>query len=421
MLKLGKKLVCGELISPFRYCLGCDNPNELELSVPIISTTRSLFIIIMTTNQHRARARLDLMAKEYKWLFDALPKIRDTAEWYWPDYVYVPSIELEKLISKTMNREEFMRVNRYTANKFSAFLSVINAGNTWATWRLTQGVYRFDETLYPHLLNTQGIGEIPVDILCRLPEWCVYLETPGFGIPRLDGTTIPMYGAWARIDLEEKNQMALAITQDIDRPDCGDSVIAPEERLLSIPRTQKLPLVSGTSVEDSLSAMLGQWPKPGLEQFANVPREEVIRKASEWIKPIVNLLLYLCAGADYTGPAPQNPQPKKTKRGPRLFPPNKPTVWDVGVRMGSALRAAYAAQSASDSSSDGGAGSGRQVRPHIRRAHWHGFRSGTRLTPEGQPIPAEKRRFDLRWLPPIAVNIDDMGNDNLPAVIHSVK
>jgi hypothetical protein len=378
----------------------------------------------MIKNQHRARARLDLISHPYKWLFDAIPKIRDTEERYWPDYVYFPSAVLEKHISKIKNADSLMLLNRYAPGRFPAFLSMMSAGNMWATWRLTQGIYRFDETLYPHLISTQGAGEMPVDILCRLPEWCVYVETPGLGVPTLEGTSIPMYGAWVRIDLTKKDWMVLAITPDTDRQDCEDcegGVLTPEENLFSIPRTQHLPLISGMTVEDSIAATLDQWPKSDLGALANLPRHEFIRRTSECCKPIVNLLLYLCAGADYAGPAPQNPQPKKTKHGQRLFPPNSPAIWDVGVRMGSALRAAYAAQSAKDSASDDGAESGRQVRPHIRRAHWHGFRSGARLTPEGQPIPAEKRRFELRWLPPIAVHIYDKGSDNVPSVIHPVK
>lgn len=57
------------------------------------------------------------------------------------------------------------------------------------------------------------------------------------------------------------------------------------------------------------------------------------------------------------------------------------------------------------------AGDGTHAGPrgHIRRAHWHGFRSGAMKTPAGDPIPAELRRFDVRWLPPIPVNLDDPG------------
>ena len=80
------------------------------------------------------------------------------------------------------------------------------------------------------------------------------------------------------------------------------------------------------------------------------------------------------------------------------------TTWDVGVRLGAALRRAY--QAAQTGGTDTHAG----PRAHIRRAHWHGFWSGPR---EGE------RRFDLRWLPPIPVNVEDVGE--LPFTVRPVR
>ncbi|WP_298150647.1 hypothetical protein [Flavobacterium sp.] len=134
------------------------------------------------------------------------------------------------------------------------------------------------------------------------------------------------------------------------------------------------------------------------------------------LEPIINLLLYVCSeNADIDGKqrTPANPAPKKTKRGWRHFPAESPSTWDVGVRMGAALRRAYHAAE----TEMGGENSG--PRPHIRRAHWHGFRSGAMKTPDGVHIPAEKRKFELRWLPPIPVNLDDVSG--LPATVRPVK
>ena len=82
--------------------------------------------------------------------------------------------------------------------------------------------------------------------------------------------------------------------------------------------------------------------------------------------------------------------------------------------MGAALRAAYHAAETGQH-----LGGGSSVRVHIRRAHWHGFRSGKKLADDGTPIPTEKRPFSLKWLPPIAVNLHDIGN--LPATIKKVS
>lgn len=112
---------------------------------------------------------------------------------------------------------------------------------------------------------------------------------------------------------------------------------------------------------------------------------------------------------------PANPAPKRTKRGWRLFPAERVTTWDVGVRLGAALRRAHHA------AETGGSGDGTHASPrgHVRRAHWHGFRSGPMKTPAGDVIPAASRRFDLRWLPPIPVNLETL--DDLPATIRPVK
>ena len=50
-------------------------------------------------------------------------------------------------------------------------------------------------------------------------------------------------------------------------------------------------------------------------------------------------------------------------------------------------------------------------RPHVRRAHWHGFWSG--------PRESDARKLSLKWLPPIQDNLD-LGDD-LPAVVRPVR
>lgn len=143
---------------------------------------------------------------------------------------------------------------------------------------------------------------------------------------------------------------------------------------------------------------------------------EIIRQIRGYVDPVINLLLYICcSGYDIHGKRgqPGNPVPKRTRRdGWRLFPADGVRTWDVGVRMGAALRAAYHAEETGQGGQHGG------VRGHIRRAHWHGFRSGKRINEDGTPIPAEKRQFHLKWLPPIAVNLD--GVDEMPATIRRV-
>ncbi|MCL2716131.1 MAG: type VI secretion system tip protein VgrG, partial [Alphaproteobacteria bacterium] len=131
---------------------------------------------------------------------------------------------------------------------------------------------------------------------------------------------------------------------------------------------------------------------------------------AEFLLPILSgifsLIIFLCTHAAEIngGRHPGNPVAKKTRRGVKMFAPDRPTVWDVGTRLGAALRAAYAQADAGD-----GGETGRGVRPHIRRAHWHTFLSG--------PVDRDRRR-EVRWLPPIPVKVEDY--DGLAVVIRRV-
>ncbi|KGQ30106.1 MULTISPECIES: hypothetical protein [Gallibacterium] len=94
-------------------------------------------------------------------------------------------------------------------------------------------------------------------------------------------------------------------------------------------------------------------------------------------------------------------------------------MWDVGVRIGTALKQAYLSESKSTTTEERLSSSHKPHRPHIRKAHWHGFRSGKMKDENGNLIPADKRKFELKWLPPIAVNVEY--DIELPVVIHKAK
>jgi hypothetical protein len=142
---------------------------------------------------------------------------------------------------------------------------------------------------------------------------------------------------------------------------------------------------------------------------AGLPPDGYAEAARGTFGPLLSLLLYLCADDAEIGDGrrrPANPEPKRTRRhGWRLFPADGPRTWDVGVRLGAALRRGY--QRAETEEREEAASGRARPRPHIRRAHWHTFLAG-----EGR---TERR---LKWLPPIPVNVEDVGD--LPATIRRV-
>lgn len=128
-----------------------------------------------------------------------------------------------------------------------------------------------------------------------------------------------------------------------------------------------------------------------------------IAKAS---KPFVSVLLYICSALsndvrDAGGSLrqPKRPKPKKVKGGSRIFPPDRPTIWETGYRMGKALvraRTRMTEESSRDGATHASPG------PHIRRAHWHSYWTGLRIYPE-------KRSLTVKWLPPIPVAVGEHG------------
>ena len=292
----------------------------------------------------------------------------------WPDWCYLPMHGWRLIIENQKGA---------VSGDELALLSALGA------WRPTQGIYRFDPALYDEIRETPVAGDIPADVLYQLPEWCIYVETPGmqcFG----DG----MSGFFAHLEHNTATGRA-ELWFLIDKE---NGVVA-------------IPLHFGPwSLSESLDRMFSEVSrylgKAGLPHTI-IPdgiRVEIQRQA----EPLVSLLLYLCSQAGEIGDgtrAPKRPEPVRTKKGLRMFPADRPTTWDVGVRMGAALRAAYHAEE----TGQGGHHAG--PRPHVRRAHWHGFWSG--------PRDADERRYALKWLPPIPVNLD-LGGD-LPAVIRPVR
>ena len=50
---------------------------------------------------------------------------------------------------------------------------------TLGAWRPGQGIYRLAPRLAEALIATPLAGDIPCSALLNLPEWAVYIETPG--------------------------------------------------------------------------------------------------------------------------------------------------------------------------------------------------------------------------------------------------
>jgi hypothetical protein len=269
-----------------------------------------------------------------------------------------------------------------------------------AQWRLGQGIYRFDPDLYESLISTP-VGKIPYDAIFRLPEYCVYLETPGHMIP-LEDVEVVSPGAFVFLsDRSDTGEKFLCIALDVDTT-MGPTVILYE-----------ILLVSGKTlmecVELSFGRVIADNPNKTLRDL-NLPTPE---KLTSYLEPVISLVLYICSEEpDFGGEnLPSRATSRRIRGKERFFPPDRPPVWDVGVRLGSAIRT-YQKHREDDS---GSSETQNKKRPHLRRAHWHSFWTGQRT--EGSP----GTKLVVKWVPPVPVNLGEIDIGQLPSVIHNVK
>lgn len=249
-----------------------------------------------------------------------------------------------------------------------------------AAWRPTQGIYRLHPALLDALWTTSLSGELPAELLRRLPEWCVYVETPGRNV----GDGKPIHGFYAHLvhrpDLDADE---LRLVLDFD---------APIEFMLDV---EPVPLIG--TLEESLR-------HAATEQLDFAPDWFVDRlvETATPLGALVNVLLYLCSEAPELKDASRR---RDRPRRPRLAAPRRkgklgklpaaavPTIWEAGFDLGAQLEQAVEQAHETDSE-------GRTVRPHVRRAHWHSYWRG--------PRDGERERV-VRWISPLLIGAREAG------------
>lgn len=273
-------------------------------------------------------------------LFDLARSQRDKAGG-WPDFCFVPgnaSVSIAEATGKSTKPADI------------GMLQMV------AAWRQTQGIYRFHPSLLTELLDTELTGDIPAELLKRMPEWCVYIEVNKEGL----------YGFFAEV------------------------FIAKEEKkpFLGL-------LLDSESGLHAVSILLDGDLRNGIIKGSDLGR---INRPSERITSsfagFISLLLFLCSEGPETRPT-RDPARKHERPEVRAVPGKKPRttpkkleIWETGFSLGVALERA--------SSSGVSCGT---VRPHVRRAHWHSFWVG--------PVDGD-RELRIKWLPPIRVKMDDV-------------
>ena len=280
-----------------------------------------------------------------------------------------------------------------------------------AAWRMTQGVYCFDETLFCELFKTSLEGEIPVEVFRRLPEWCLYVDIPD-SLAGFHDSLQSVYGFFVYRDPDGgQGDGNLHFVQDFEGgflkalmplPLSGGTIAESLQRRMQTNREARVQqILAGTSPGAVTKSEIEDW-------FGNVSRD-VVAQTVEELAPYISLVLYICSvNSDLRDKSrrrdrPANPEPTKTTAGLKTQPAGAVTVWEVGCRVGPALRRALDTHSEQDAErQDGERSHHTSPRPHIRAAHWHAFWTGPKASPN--------RLLVVKWLPPIPVNVEDPEN-----------
>lgn len=301
----------------------------------------------------------------------------------WPDWCYLPMAGWYSIISHQRHGGGPLTMGDDTGDM--APLAALGA------WRYTQGIYRYHPDILAALLDTPHDGDIPVDVLYRLPEWSVYIDLDGADI--IEGLT----GVWAYLEHDvNNNDHELRYVLDL-----SDGLVTGPIVHIGAWSVEHALFLTITEAQANILAGLAGPQYTDISAIA--PDDATGREYASFVGRLLSLTLYLCTDepeidGHTPGSRPHYPEYKRTKHGMRLYPPDKPRIWRIGEQTGEMLlREATAV-----TYRPGHAGDHKSPRPHIRRAHWHGYWTGP-LKPRDDGQEQRPRRFSCRWLPPIVV------------------
>lgn len=262
-------------------------------------------------------------------------------------------------------------------------------------WRKHRIIYTLDSDLAAELALTDPDGKIPGGLVRQLPHPDPFLVLPEpIKTVTDDGNASWIVGALIYATTREDYLASTADTSAASislmlvgeirddqgrRQFCDDGTPDYTWSRVTLPP-------GGCTVREAEAAVRKSWAASVITTRGTARAEEVIGLAIERIVPMV---LYLCAANAERRTAPAVATKKLVDGSPRKG--KAPRVIEHGYFLGPKLAAARRRAERPAAS----APTGRHMRPHIRRAHWHTF-----LTGPGRTVPV------LQWLPPIPVHPD---------------
>lgn len=271
----------------------------------------------------------------------------------------------------------------------------------FGTWRNTLSVYRIDGDILNDTLKSPIPTETPCTIFARLPEWGVYMDLSHaqakmFLASQQTGEPVAISGFWALYDrytINNQPQDVLHLMLNLQ----GEGVTG-----TSYDQLQPIALIlkDGNTVGEQTIQTIQHYQarfdggKDSLALMIQMQGEQ------ELLTRLLSCLLWLCADEPHTTTTAGEPISRTDLKLPRyainkktgaFVVPTAPTFIDVGKRFGSDFRQQKARL---ESERGDQSRTPSRKRPHIRKAHWHGYWKGT----------GQAREFFYKWQPTVFVN-----------------
>ena len=241
------------------------------------------------------------------------------------------------------------------------FYRVSTMASALYAWRQHKTLYAFDDNLADLLMEQGEDIQVPVDVLARLPYSCVWIDAKEYH-----------FFAWHDEETNfGKPLFQIAVFQDAQ----------------SAPMLLTMALEPGRTISQCVR------DADAMHGLRDTGTDTAL------LARLLQLVLYLCAeNADMVGADGQPPPKVGADTAERKASPMAAKKWEVGYRVGAAIRkyrdvpVTSPAGDTSDAGPTKSSTKGNTKRPHTRRGHYHHYWVGSEK--------AGTRRLILKWIAP---------------------
>ena len=269
-----------------------------------------------------------------------------------------------------------------------------------AAWDLSKVIYRFDPDFFEELKETEGLEQVPVDALMHMPYKCLCLQVG-------DESRLVFLDYDFDTKLYELRIETFEFDDEENRINETNYFL-----VLSSDKLQKC-------LEDSIESGLQNFRKTNLPELQD-GFKDIYENNREVFQSTIQMILFIQSQNSDIVENEKNAEARRKYNRNRTGAKRIPKVLDSGYRIGAEIRRVKeinvckedpeSAENVTSNVKAVPASAGSKKTPHVRRAHWHHYWTGSEKV--------GNRKLVIRWLPPMAIGSRSEG---LAAVVHDVR